>query len=59
MDKKPPIKRTVQKTLIISPKYTQNLLEIANYGYELFGAACDTDYAGFLDEIQNTGVEIV
>ncbi|MDR3267028.1 MAG: type II toxin-antitoxin system RelE/ParE family toxin [Tannerella sp.] len=39
MAAKPPIKplHKKQKTLIISPFYTQRLLEIAEYGYELFG----------------------
>jgi len=50
MVKKTPIKKAVQKTLIISPKYTQNLLEIANYGYELFGAKVSDN---FIAKIEN------
>jgi plasmid stabilization system protein ParE len=39
MAAKPPVRRIpVQKTLEISPGYTQKLLEIAEYGTEMFGA---------------------
>ena len=49
MATKPPIK-PLQKTLIISPRYTQKLLEIAEYGYELFGAKVSDS---FISKIEN------
>jgi plasmid stabilization system protein ParE len=38
MATKPPVKKSLQRTLIISPRYTKKLIEIAEYGYEMFGA---------------------
>jgi plasmid stabilization system protein ParE len=50
MVKKPPIKKVVQKALVISPAYTHKLLEIANYGYELFGAKVSDN---FIAKVEN------
>jgi len=50
MVKKSSIKKTVQKALIISPAYTQKLLEIANYGYEMFGARVSDN---FISKVEN------
>ena len=55
MAKKPPIRKPLQKALIISPQYTQKLLEIANYGYELFGAKVSDN---FIAKIENKVVAL-
>lgn len=39
-----------KRKLIISPKYTQNLLEIASYGYDLFGAEVSNN---FISKVEN------
>ena len=44
MAAKPSIKKPLQKTLLISSDYTQKLLEIAEYGYELFGAKVSDNF---------------
>jgi plasmid stabilization system protein ParE len=44
MAKKSPIKKPLLKTLVVSPRYTQKLLEIAAYGYELFGARVSDNF---------------
>jgi plasmid stabilization system protein ParE len=43
-------KKTFTKTLKVSPSYTRKLLEIAEYGYELFGARVSD---AFISKIEN------
>jgi len=50
MVKKPPIKKVFKKSLIITPLYTQKLLETANYGYEMFGAKVSDN---FISKVEN------
>jgi plasmid stabilization system protein ParE len=50
MAAKPPISTPLQKTLKVSPRYTRKLLEIAEYGYELFGAKVSDN---FISKIEN------
>jgi plasmid stabilization system protein ParE len=45
MATKPSVRRIpAQKTFEISPNYTQKLLEIAEYGYEMFGAKVSNSF---------------